>query len=299
MLVRVAGIQMACDEIKEKNIERAVRLIALAAERGAQIICLQELFHTHWFPKEIDEKNFELAESMGGPTLHVMQPLARERQVVLVLPIFEKDGGDTYYNAAVVIDSGGEILGVYRKVHIPQIPLWEEKSYFSPGNTGFPVFQTSSGRIGVQICWDNFFPEGTRCLTLNGAEIIFAPTAAAFASQHRWQTMISANAMANGVFIMRVNRVGSEQKQDFYGRSFCVGPEGELRGSPTGMKEGILFADIDLREIPRYRNEYPLLSDRRPPVYADISDSAVTGLENETTRIDHEGEDQNDSGHSS
>lgn len=277
LVIRIAGIQMACSQKKEKNIDRAVKLVSLAAEREAKIICLQELFHTHWFPKDINKKNFGLAESFNGPTLEAMQPLARDKEVVLICPIFEKEGEDAFYNSAIVIDSGGEILGVYRKVHIPQIPLWEEKSYFTPGNRGFPVFPTAYGRIGVQLCWDNFFPEGTRCLALKGAQIIFSPTAAAFASQERWQTMISANAMANGVFILRVNRVGSEEKQDFYGKSFCVGPEGELLGSPSGIKEGILFADIDFREITRYRKEYPFLCDRKPKIYKEISNPAFSG----------------------
>jgi N-carbamoylputrescine amidase len=270
-VIRVAGIQMACGQTKEENVERAIKLARLAAERGAKIICLQELFHTHWFPKDINKENFGLAEPFNGPTLEAMRPLARQKEVVLICPIFEKDGENSFYNSAAVIDSGGKVLGVYRKVHIPQIPLWEEKSYFTPGNKGFPVFPTAYGRVGVQICWDNFFPEGTRCLALKGAQIILAPTAAAFASQKRWQTMISANAMANGVFILRVNRVGSEEKQDFYGKSFCVGPEGELLGSPSGIKEGILFADVDFREIARYRKEYPLLSDRQPKIYKEIS----------------------------
>jgi N-carbamoylputrescine amidase len=270
-VIRVAGIQMACGQTKEENVERAIKLVRLAAERGAKIICLQELFHTHWFPKDINKENFGLAEPFNGPTLEAMRPLARQKEVVLICPIFEKDGENAFYNSAAVIDSGGKILGVYRKVHIPQIPLWEEKSYFTPGNKGFPVFPTAYGRVGVQICWDNFFPEGTRCLALKGAQIILAPTAAAFASQKRWQTMISANALANGVFILRVNRVGSEEKQDFYGKSFCVGPEGELLGSPSGIKEGILFADVDFREITRYRKEYPLLSDRQPKIYKEIS----------------------------
>jgi N-carbamoylputrescine amidase len=273
-VIRVAGIQMACGQTKEKNIERAIKLVSLAAERGSQIVCLQELFHTHWFPQDINKDNFELAEPYDGPTIAAMQPLAREKKVVLVCPIFEKDGEDTFYNSAIVIDSGGEILGVYRKVHIPQIPLWEEKSYFTPGNGGFPVFSTSYAKVGVQICWDNFFPEGTRCLALKGAQIILAPTAAAFASQDRWLTMIAANAMTNGVFVLRVNRVGSEERQDFYGKSFCVGPEGELLGSPSGIKEGILFADVDLQAIARYRKEYPFLRDRRPKVYEDISHPA-------------------------
>jgi len=276
-VIRIAGIQMACSHIKEKNISRAVKLMALAVERGAKIICLQELFHTHWFPSDIKRENFRLAEPFDGPTLGAMQPLARDKKVVLICPIFEREGDSAFYNSAVVIDSGGRVLGVYRKVHIPQIPLWEEKSYFAVGNRGFPVFQTAYARIGVQICWDNFFPEGTRCLALKGAQIIFSPTAAAFASQERWQTMISANAMANGVFILRVNRVGSEEKQDFYGKSFCVGPEGELLGGASGIKEGILFADIDLREIKRYRKDYPFLSDRRPKVYEEITNPAFSG----------------------
>ncbi len=262
---------MACSQVKERNIEKAVRLANLAAERGAKIIGFQELFHTHWFPKDINQDCFALAEPFDGPTVVAMQPLAKEKRVVLICPIFEKEGENAFYNSAVVIDSGGEIVGVYRKVHVPQIPLWEERSYFKPGNGGFPAFSTAYAKIGVQICWDNFFPEGTRCLALKGAQIILAPTAAAFASQDRWQTMISANAMANGVFILRVNRVGSEDKQDFYGKSFCVGPEGGLLGGTSGIKEGILFADVDLREILRYRKEYPFLRDRRPKSYKDIS----------------------------
>jgi N-carbamoylputrescine amidase len=277
-VIRVAGIQMVCGHAKEKNIEKSLKLVRVAVERGAKIICLQELFHTHWFPKDINKKNFGLAEPCNGPTLEAMQSVAREDEVVLVCPIFEKDGDETFYNSAAVIDSGGKILGVYRKVHVPQIPLWEEKSYFTPGNMGFPVFSTAHGRVGVQICWDNFFPEGTRCLALKGAQIVCAPTAAAFASQDRWVTMISANAMANGVFILRVNRVGSEEKQDFYGKSFCVGPEGELLGSPSGIKEGILFADVEFREISRYRKEYPFLSDRRPKIYKEIASPSFAGV---------------------
>jgi N-carbamoylputrescine amidase len=278
VLIRIAGIQMACSQTKEKNIERAAKLVSLAAERGAKIICLQELFHTHWFPKDINNENFALAEPLNGPTLETIRPLAGSKGVVLVCPIFEKAGEDRFHNSAVVIDPEREVLGVYRKVHIPQIPLWEEKSYFTPGDKGFPVFQTVYGTVGVQICWDNFFPEGTRCLALKGAQIIVSPTAAAFASQKRWQTMISANAMANGVFVLRINRVGSEEKQDFYGRSFCVGPHGELVGSPSGIKEGILFADIDLRDITRYRQEYPFLRDRRPEIYRDISNNLFSSF---------------------
>jgi len=161
-------------------------------------------------------------------------------------------------------------LGSYRKIHVPQIPLWEERYYFSSGDHGFPVFSTKFGPIGVQICWDNFFPEGSRILALKGAKIIFSPTAAAFASQRKWETVISGNSVANGIYIFRVNRVGSEAKQDFYGRSFCISPEGELMDKPTGMKDSIALVEIDLRNIDKARKEWPFLRDRRPDNYKEI-----------------------------
>jgi N-carbamoylputrescine amidase len=214
--------------------------------------------------------HFSLAETLEGPSIMKMQEIAQKKEVALVCPIFEKGEGETYYNSAVVIDAGGAILGSYRKVHVPQIPLWEEKYYFSPGNRGFPVFETKFAVIGVQICWDNFFPEGPRILALKGAQVIFSPTAAAFASHKRWETVIAGHAISNGVYLFRVNRVGSEEKQDFYGKSFCVSPEGELLDRPTGMKEGIALIDADLKSIGRVRKEWSFLRDRRPEVYKEI-----------------------------
>ncbi len=268
--MRLAGIQIACSEDKEKNLEKAIKFAQIASEKDAHIICFQELFTTHWFPKEMDKTHFSLAEKIDGPSIRRMQNLAKEKEVVLVCPIFEKDGERSFYNSAVVIDAGGEILGCYRKIHVPQIPLWEEKFYFSPGNLGFPIFNTKFAVIGIQICWDNFFPEGSRILALKGAQIIFSPTAAAFASQKKWETVISGNAISNGVYLFRVNRVGSEERQDFYGKSFCMSPEGELVDEPTGMKEGIALIDIDLKSIDRVRKEWPLLKDRRPEAYKEI-----------------------------
>jgi N-carbamoylputrescine amidase len=268
--MKLAGIQISCSEDKEKNIGKAIKFAQIASEKGARIICFQELFTTHWFPKEMDKNHFSLAEKINGPSIIRMQKLAKENEVVLVCPIFEKEGENTFYNSAVIIDAGGEILGSYRKVHVPQIPLWEEKYYFSPGNLGFPVFKTKYAIIGVQICWDNFFPEGARILSLKGAQIIFSPTAAAFASQKKWETVITSHAISNGVFLFRVNRVGSEEKQDFYGNSFCISPEGELLDEPTGMKEGIVLIDIDLRNIHKIRKEWPFLKDRRPEFYQEI-----------------------------
>jgi len=269
-LIRLAGVQISCLEDKERNVEKAARFAQIAVDKGAQIICFQELFTTHWFPKEMNSAHFSLAEEVSGPSVQRMREVARERGVALVCPIFEAEGQKAYYNSAVVIDAGGEILGCYRKVHVPQIPLWEEKYYFAPGNLGFPVFKTQFGVIGVQICWDNFFPEGTRVLALKGAQMIFAPTAAAFASQKRWETVISGNAISNGVYIFRVNRVGSEEKQDFYGRSFCVSPEGELLDPPTGMNEGIALIDVDLSQIETVRKEWSFFKDRRPETYEEM-----------------------------
>jgi len=276
--MKIAGIQLSCSEDKEKNIGKAVKFAQIAAEKGARIICFQELFTTHWFPKEIDKNHFSLAEKIDGPSMIRMQKLAEENEIVLVCPIFEREGENTFYNSAVIIDAGGKILGSYRKVHVPQIPLWEEKYYFSPGNLGFPVFETKFAIIGVQICWDNFFPEGSRILSLKGAQIIFSPTAAAFASQKRWKTVITSHAISNGVFLFRVNRVGSEEKQDFYGNSFCISPDGELLNEPTGMKEGIALMDIDLRTIHQVRKEWPFLKDRRPELYEEIAKGTVQNI---------------------
>lgn len=268
-LLKLAGIQISCYEEKDRNIEKAAKLAQVAIEKGAQIICFQELFTNPWFPREMNKKHFSLAEKMDGPSVTRMQKMAEEYEVVLICPIFEM-GEDGFFNSAVIIDAGGEILGTYRKIHVPQIPLWEEKYYFLPGNLGFPVFKTKFAVIGVQICWDNFFPEGSRILTLKGAQIIFSPTAAAFASQKKWEMVIASNAISNGVYIFRVNRVGSEEKQDFYGRSFCVSPEGELLDKPTGLKEGIALIDIHLKDIEKVRKEWPFFKDRRPDAYHEI-----------------------------
>jgi len=269
LLIKLAGIQISCCEKKERNIDKALKFAQIAIEKGAHIICFQELFTTHWFPREMNKSYFSLAEKHDGFTITRMQRLAEEYGVVLICPIFEAEQ-NSFYNSAFVINAGGEILGSYRKIHIPQIPLWEEKFYFSPGNQGFPVFKTKFAPIGVQICWDNFFPEGSRILALKGAKIIFSPTAAAFASQRKWETAISSNALANGVYIFRVNRVGSEEKQDFYGKSFCISPEGELLDKPTGMKDSIALIEIDLKNIDKARKEWPFFKDRKPEAYKEI-----------------------------
>jgi N-carbamoylputrescine amidase len=277
-VIKLAGIQISCCEEKERNIDKAIKFAQIAIEKGAHIICFQELFTTHWFPREMSKTYFSLAEKSDGLTITRMQKLAEDYGVVLVCPIFEIER-DSFYNSTIVINAGGEVLGSYRKIHVPQIPLWEEKYYFSPGNHGFPVFNTTVAPIGVQICWDNFFPEGSRILALKGAKIIFSPTAAAFASQRKWETVLSSNAIANGVYIFRVNRVGSEEKQDFYGKSFCISPEGELLDKPTGMKDSIALIEIDLKNIAKVRKEWPFLKDRRSDCYQEILHGLETGPE--------------------
>ena len=268
-MLKIAGIQMNCCPDKQKNLEKASFLAEIAAEKEARIICFQQLFNTHWFPADIDSDHFQLAEEIPGPTTKPFQDIARKTQTVIVLPLFEKENG-SYYNTAVILNADGEILGKYRKVHVPQIPLWEERAYFRPGDCGFPVFRTPFARIGVQICWDNFFPEGARILALKGAEIIFSPTAAAFASAGKWEKVICANAASSGVFIFRVNRVGKEAKQHFYGKSFCASPEGELLDQASGGQEGVVMVNIDLPEIERTRRVWTFLRDRRPEIYGEI-----------------------------
>lgn len=269
-MLKIAGIQMHCGEDKKKNLEKAQRMARIAADRGARMVCFQELFTTPWFPADIRPENFSLAEEVPGPTTEAMQQLAREVEAVLILPLFEKDPQGAHFNSAAVVDADGKLLGTYRKIHVPQLPLWEERAYFQPGNLGFPVFDTRYGRVGIQICWDVFFPEGSRILALKGAQVIFAPTAAAFASHEKWEKVICANAAMNGIFIVRVNRVGQEPKQHFYGSSFCASPEGEMIDQPSGVQEGVVLMEIDPSEVDRTRRVWTFLRDRRPEAYGEI-----------------------------
>ncbi|MBI3609800.1 MAG: hypothetical protein HY204_03750 [Nitrospirae bacterium] len=269
-MLKIAGIQMSCGKDPEANLKKAIGMMTLAAERGARLIATPQLFHLPWFAFETRKDYFEWAETVEGPTVSRLREEAARLGVVLVVSFFEKDG-DSYYNTAAVIEKDGRLLGRYRKIHLPQIPLWEEKSYFKSGDLGFPVFETSVARIGVQICWDNFFPEGSRIMALQGAQLLVAPTAAAFASQSRWEKMICANAIANNLFILRINRVGKEARQHFYGRSFCVNPFGELIASPTGARDAVLFSELDLNEVEETREIWTFFKDRRPELYRELS----------------------------
>ncbi len=266
--MKIAAIQMNSSNDRGRNVERAVELAGLAAEKGARIICYPELFLTPWFPKEEDKSFFTLAQDAASETIDPFRKISETTKSVLIIPFFESSG-EKYYNSAAVIDCG-RALGVYRKVHLPDLPLYRERFYFSSGNTGFPVFGTTQGKIGIQICWDNLFPEGSRILALKGAEIIFAPTAAALDTHALWERAISANAFANNVFIFRVNRVGREDRLSFYGRSCCVNPWGETVSEIAGSKEAIILADIDRKEIDSAVETWGFLKHRRPGEYGEL-----------------------------
>lgn len=246
-----------------------MQLAGHAAESGARIVCFPQLFYLPWFLHEENDEARTRAIPQDDEILASFREAARKLQIVLICPFYEK-GEKGLYSSAAVFDRDGSLAGIYRKNHIPDIPGWKEKSYFEPGETGFPVFETDCGRIGVQLCWDNFFPEGCRSLALAGAEIVFAPTAAAYASQERWFHVLSANAFVNNLFLFRVNRIGHDGGLDFYGHSFCLNPYGELIADPIGMKESVLLADVDLARVAAVREETGFLRDRREELYEAI-----------------------------
>jgi len=266
--MRIAGIQMSAGPDIEKNVARGVEMIAVAAEKGAKVIGFPELCLTPWFPRMEDSSRFSLAHEVSSEAISAFVKASIKNQVVIVLPFFEK-AADRYFNSAVVIDCG-RIAGLYRKVHLPDLPLYKEQFYFTPGDTRFPVFETSRGRIGVQICWDNLFPEGTRILALNGADIVFAPTAASLNTHALWERAVTANAFANNLFVFRVNRVGQDDGLSFYGRSFCAGPWGEMVSELAGSKDAIVIADLDHKDRDAAAETWGFLRRRRPSEYGDI-----------------------------
>ncbi len=269
-MVRVAAIQVSASEDAERNLRKAAQYVEAAAGRGVRIACLPELFCLPWFPRGRDDAT-ALAQTAEGPLAGEISALASRFGIAVVCPFYERAAEGGYYNAALVVDARGETVGLYRKVHVPLLPSWEEKYHFTPGNLGFPVFSVEGLRVGVQLGWDNFFPEGYRCLTLGGAQVVFLPTAAAFASQERWLALAVSHAVANGLYVVRVNRVGSEAGLDFYGQSFVVRPDGDLAAEPLGMGEGVLVAECDPVAVERVRKTWPFLRDRRPRQYAGVA----------------------------
>lgn len=262
--------------IRAAMIDKHIRMIEDAAKKGVQVICLQELFYGPYFCAEQETRWYSITEEIpDGPTTQLMMETAKRLGMVIVVPIYEVDGTGIYYNTASVIDADGTYLGKYRKHHIPQCnPGFWEKFYFRPGNLGYPVFQTAFGKVGVYICYDRHFPEGARCLGLNGAEIIFNPSATvAGLSEYLWKIEQPAHAVANQYFVGAINRVGKESPWnigEFYGQSYFCDPRGQMIAVASRDKEELVIADLDLSLIETVRNTWQFYRDRRPESYGAI-----------------------------
>jgi beta-ureidopropionase len=263
-------------EIKQAMIDKHVPLIRQAAAEGSQIVCLQELFYGPYFCAEQSTRWYDTAEAVpNGPTVNLMQDLAKELQVALVVPIYEMEGTGVYYNTAAVIDSQGNYLGKYRKSHLPHLdPGFWEKFYFRPGNLGFPVFDLGFCKIGVYLCYDRHFPEGARALGLNGADIVFNPSATvAGLSEYLWKLEQPAHAAANGYFVGAINRVGTEAPWnigEFFGQSYFCDPRGQIFCEASRNKDEVLTADLDLDQVAEVRKTWQFYRDRRPEMYGDL-----------------------------
>jgi N-carbamoylputrescine amidase len=277
----VALVQMQCTSSKEENVAKALLQIGEAAARGAQIVCLQELFATHYPCQREDHARFADAEPIPGPTSQALCEAARQHEIVVVGSLFERRAAGVYHNTAVIIDADGSLCGLYRKMHIPDDPQYYEKFYFTPGDLGFRSFATRFGRIGVCICWDQWFPEAARLTALAGAEILFYPTAIGWladekeafgASQHSaWETMMRSHAIANGIFVAAPNRIGFEGDLEFWGASFVCDPYGNVLAQAEHSGEQILSADCDLDLIDVARTHWPFLRDRRIDAYSGLN----------------------------
>lgn len=274
--VKIGLIQVHCGENILDNIKKTVNYIREAAEKGAQIICLQELFSSQYFPQTIDVQKYDLAEEVTSNSLTEMGKLARDLKVVLIVPFYEKAGSGIYFNSAAVYDADGKCLGITRKNHIPHGPQYHEKYYFIPGNTGYPVYETAYGKIGIGICWDEWFPEVARILSLNGAEMLFFPSAIGsepdypdLSTRPAWQKAISAHGISNGVFVAATNRVGKENDMNFYGGSFISDPLGNILVS-LDEEEGIIVHEINLKEIEDVRRLLQFFRDRRVDTYVPL-----------------------------
>ena len=272
----VGDVTAPIEEIKRANIENQMKLVEDAARQGVQMLCFQEIFTTPYFCAEQQTRWYEAVEKVpDGKTVQMMQSVAKEHGMVLIVPIYEEEISGVYYNTAAVIDTDGKYLGKYRKTHIPHVaPGFWEKFYFRPGNLGYPCFDTSFARIGVYICYDRHFPEGARCLGLNGAEIIFNPSATvAGLSEYLWKLEQPAHAVANGYFVGAINRVGTEAPWnigEFYGQSYFCDPRGQMLAVGTRDQDELIVADLNMDTIREVRNTWQFYRDRRPDAYGAI-----------------------------
>ncbi len=284
----VGLIQMAPGRDADTNLKKAVSLVEKAAKDGAEVICLPELFRSQYFCQTEDIANFELAETIPGPSTAAVSKVAKKHKVAVVVPLFEKRAMGVYHNSLAVIDLDGEIAGIYRKMHIPDDPAFYEKFYFAPGDLGFKTFRTAYGDIGTLICWDQWFPEAARLTTLKGAGILFYPTAIGWhphekeehgkAQLESWQTVQRGHAIANGVYVAAANRVGLEKLNpesvgiEFWGQSFISDPQGKILAQASVDKEEIVMAEIDPSRIEYIRRNWPFLRDRRIDAYEGIKE---------------------------
>jgi N-carbamoylputrescine amidase len=292
---KVALIQMRCGPESEENFARAVEFLREAARKGARIVCLPELFRSQYFCQTEDHKNFDLAEEVPGRSTSTLGDVARETGVVIVASLFEKRSAGVYHNTAAIIDVNGELLGKYRKMHIPDDPLYHEKFYFAPGDLGFQAWPTAHGKIGVCVCWDQWYPEAARLTALRGAEIIFYPTAIGWhpsekkefgaAQYSAWETIQRSHAIANGCYVAAANRVGHEAPPpagsgrgdgiEFWGQSFIVAPSGEIIAKGSVDREEIVMADVGWERVNEHRTHWPFLRDRRVDAYAGIEERMI------------------------
>ncbi|HSR58459.1 MAG TPA: carbon-nitrogen hydrolase [Candidatus Binataceae bacterium] len=274
-------VQMNCAPEPKQNLQKAIARIEDAAKRGAEVVCLQELFSSHYPCQVEDPRNFDLAEPIPGPTSEALSAVAAAKKVVIVASIFEKRTEGIYHNTAIVIDANGKIAGKYRKMHIPDDPRYYEKFYFTPGDLDFAAHATAYGKIGVLVCWDQWFPEAARLTAMSGAQILFYPTAIGWyhgetADDRKkmleaWITIQRSHAIANGLFVAVVNRVGVEADLEFWGNSFVADPFGEIIARAGASAEETLLVECDLGKIERTRRNWPFLRDRRIDAYGDLT----------------------------
>jgi len=286
-VVKLGLLQTACAADGGANLKKTLMLAGRAARQGAQIICTQELFRSQYFCQSENHRNFKLAEPIPGPTTEAFQKFARRHQVVVIASLFEKRAAGVYHNSAAIIDADGSLLGIYRKMHIPDDPLFYEKFYFTPGDLGFRAWPTRYGKIGVLICWDQWYPEAARLTALQGAQILFYPTAIGWhpaekakygRRQHQaWETIQRSHAVANGCYVAAVNRVGHEILDgvggdgiEFWGQSFVAGTSGEILAQASASQEEILVVPVNLGEVDATRTHWPFLRDRRIDAYGNL-----------------------------
>src|SRR5437667_668554 len=284
-IVKIGLIQTACSANSEANLKKTLAAAEKAAAQGAQIICTQELFRSQYFCQSEDHNFFQLAEPIPGPTTAALQKLAAEKQLVVIASLFEKRASGVYHTTAAIIDADGSLLGRYRKMHIPDDPLYYEKFYFTPGDLGFRAWQTRYGKIGTLICWDQWYPEAARLTAMQGAEILFYPTAIGWHPgeknetgelQHAaWETIQRSHAIANGCYVAVPNRIGHEKLAadgiEFWGQSFVAGTSGEILAKASSRNEEVLVVPLDLGKVDSTRTHWPFLRDRRIDAYGDLT----------------------------